>query len=613
MKKNNNPSSNPVGLRRRAEERLKEQQRSRRSEKGTQQRKAEDAPALVQELQIHQIELEMQNEELRQARTETEALLHQYTDLYDFAPVGYFTLGREGEIRRMNLTGASLLGEERVRLVNRRFGQFVSPADRPAFNDFLQEMFTNQAATSRKAACEVMLRNQKDRRLPASETQRQGGIAEAIRRHVRIEARVTGDGQECRAVVSDITDRRRMEEEKAKLEAQTRQLQKAESLGRMAGAIAHHFNNQLSVVIGNLDLALLELPQDAHPRATINRAMNASLRAAEVSGMMLTYLGQSFDKREPLDLSDACRKSLPMLQVVMPVDVVLETDLPSPGPAISTNANYMQQVLTNLITNAWEAIGDDRGAIRLSVKTVFTENIPAVHRFPLDWQPRDNAYACLEVTDTGGGIADKDIEKLFDPFFTSKFAGRGMGLAVVLGIVRAHSGIITVESKPDRGSTFRVFFPVSGEEALRQRDKVGKDGDILISAVSPLERVGGGTVLLVEDMDMIRNITAAMLKLLGFSVLEAKDGVEAVEAFRQRQDEIRCVLCDLTMPRMNGWETLTALRKLAPDIPVILTSGYNEAQVMADDHPELPQVFLGKPFKIKGLSDAISQALVHGK
>ncbi|TSA47853.1 MAG: PAS domain-containing sensor histidine kinase [Deltaproteobacteria bacterium] len=613
MKKNNNPSSNPVGLRRRAEERLKEQQRSRRSEKGTQQRKAEDAPALVQELQIHQIELEMQNEELRQARTETEALLHQYTDLYDFAPVGYFTLGREGEIRRMNLTGASLLGEERVRLVNRRFGQFVSPADRPAFNDFLQEMFTNQAATSRKAACEVMLRNQKDRRLPASETQRQGGIAEAIRRHVRIEARVTGDGQECRAVVSDITDRKRMEEEKAKLEAQTRQLQKAESLGRMAGAIAHHFNNQLSVVIGNLDLALLELPQDAHPRATINRAMNASLRAAEVSGMMLTYLGQSFDKREPLDLSDACRKSLPMLQVVMPVDVVLETDLPSPGPAISTNANYMQQVLTNLITNAWEAIGDDRGAIRLSVKTVFTENIPAVHRFPLDWQPRDNAYACLEVTDTGGGIADKDIEKLFDPFFTSKFAGRGMGLAVVLGIVRAHSGIITVESKPDRGSTFRVFFPVSGEEALRQRDKVGKDGDILISAVSPLERVGGGTVLLVEDMDMIRNITAAMLKLLGFSVLEAKDGVEAVEAFRQRQDEIRCVLCDLTMPRMNGWETLTALRKLAPDIPVILTSGYSEAQVMADDHPELPQVFLGKPFKIKGLSDAISQALVHGK
>ena len=360
------------------------------------------------------------------------------------------------------------------------------------------------------------------------------------------------------AAIRDITERKQAEEEKAKLEAQNRQLQKAESLGRMAGAIAHHFNNQLGAVMGNLELAMDDLPRGTRiSRKHLTAAMKAARQAAEVSGLMLTYLGQTPGKREPLDLSEACRRSLPLLRAAMPEDVVLETDLPSPGPIISANANQIQQVLTNLVTNAWEAIGDDRGAIRLTVKTVSSADIPAAHRFPIDWQPQDNAYACLEVADAGCGIADKDIEKLFDPFFSSKFTGRGLGLAVVLGIVRAHGGVVTVESEPGRGSVFRVFFPVSAEEVPRRPDQAAQAPEI----------EGGGTVLLVEDEEMVRNMAATMLTRLGFTVLEAKDGVEAVEVFRQHQDEIRCVLCDLTMPRMNGWETLAALRKLAPGTP----------------------------------------------
>jgi CheY-like chemotaxis protein len=292
-----------------------------------------------------------------------------------------------------------------------------------------------------------------------------------------------------------------------------------------------------------------------------------------------------------------------MFQAIMPGNVVLETDLPSPGPVISTTSDYIQQVLTNMVTNAWEAFGNSRGSVHLTVKTVTTAEIPAAHRFPIGWQPQDHAYACLEVTDAGGGIADEDIEKIFDPFFSSKFTGRGLGLAVVVGIVKAHGGVITVESEPGRGSSFRVFLPVSAEEILRQPDK----------AAQPLAIEGGGTILLVEDEEMVRDMAKRMLTRMGFAVLEAKDGVEAVEVFRQRQNEISCVLCDLTMPRMNGWETLTALRKLAPDIPVILASGYDEAHAMAGDHPELPQVFLGKPYMLKGLSEAISNALVSKK
>ena len=414
----------------------------------------------------------------------------------------------------------------------------------------------------------------------------------------------------------NITERKKAEAEKAILEAQTRQLQKADSLGRMAGAIAHHFNNQLGVVIGNLEMAIDDLPHGAGPANRLTTAMQAAWKAAEMSGLMLTYLGQSFDKLEPLDLSDACRRGLPMLRAAMPGKVVLETDLPSPGPVISANENQIQQVLTNLVINAWEAIGEGQGAIHLSIKTISPAEIPAAYRLPIGWQSQDSAYAGMEVKDAGCGIADKDIEKLFDPFFSSKFTGRGLGLSVVLGIVKAHDGAVTVESEPGRGSTFRVFLPVSAEEVPRQPDK-GNCGDTLLQGVptipSSTEMEGSGTVLLVEDEEMVREMAAAMLTRLGFSVLEAKDGVEAVELFRQRQDEIRCVLCDLTMPRMNGWETLTALRNLAPDIPVILASGYDKAQVMAGDHPELPQAFVGKPYKFKGLSDAINQALVSEK
>ena len=398
----------------------------------------------------------------------------------------------------------------------------------------------------------------------------------------------------------DVTDLKRAEEEKIKLESQNRQLQKAESLGRMAGAIAHTFNNQLGAVIGNLDLAIDDLPEGAGQTDQLTAAMQAAQKAAEVSGQMLTYLGQSFDKHVLMDFAEACRRSLPIIEAAMPGTVVLETSLPSPGPAVMANATEIQQVLTNLLTNAWEAIGEGKGSIHLNVKTVSPADIPESNRVPIDWQPKGSAYACLEITDTGDGITHNDIEILFDPFFSSKMTGRGLGLPVVLGIVKAHDGVVRVESELGRGSTFQVFFPLSTEEVPHQLDKVAHS----------LTMAGSGTVLLVEDEEMVRNMAAAMLKRLGFSVLAAKDGVEAVEIFRERKDEIRLVLSDLTMPRLNGWETLTALRKLAPEIPVILASGYDEAHVMTGDHPELPQVFLGKPYKLRGLSDAISQALV---
>ncbi|MEI7728193.1 MAG: PAS domain S-box protein [Verrucomicrobiota bacterium] len=283
----------------------------------------------------------------------------------------------------------------------------------------------------------------------------------------RLEFDAQGRPLKMHGTIQDITERKQADAEKEKLEIQNRQFQKSESLGRMAGAIAHHFNNQLHAVMGYLEMTMSELPRDSEFYDNLNEAMQSARKAAEVSREMVTYLGLTPVNRTRLDFSEVCQRHLPVLRFSLPQGMILQAVLALPGPAIQANANQMQQVLTNLVVNAWEAMGDARGVICLTVKTVSAADIPAAGCFPIDWQPQFTTYACLEVADAGCGIADQDIEKLFDPFFSSKFAGRGMGLAVVLGIVRAHNGAITVESKLGQGSVFRVFLPLS-EEAVVQ-------------------------------------------------------------------------------------------------------------------------------------------------
>jgi PAS domain S-box-containing protein len=268
-----------------------------------------------------------------------------------------------------------------------------------------------------------------------------------------------------RGVLSDFTAQKQAEEERFELEKQLQQVQRDESLSRMAGAIAHHFNNQLTVVTGNLELVMEKLPRDNTVAKNLSEIMNAARKASEVSGLMLTYLGQTAAKKEPMDICKICRRNLPLFRATLPETIRLETNIPFPGPTIDGNGNQIQQILTNLITNASESC-DGQGEVQLTVKTVSAENIPENNRCPMNWQPADTAYACLEVRDSGCGIAEKDIAKIFDPFFTTKFTGRGLGLAVVVGILRSHRGAITVESEPGRGSIFRVFLPVSADEAV---------------------------------------------------------------------------------------------------------------------------------------------------
>jgi len=398
---------------------------------------------------------------------------------------------------------------------------------------------------------------------------------------------------------ADLTERKKTEETQQQLALQLQQLEKTESLHRMAGAIAHTFNNMLGAAIGYLEIAMDDLPPEGSTSKFLASAFQATERAAEVSSMMLTYLGISFIEHISLDFSEVCRSSLTTLRGVIKKDVVLASDFPSTGPVVIADTNQMQRLLKNLVINASEAIQDEQGTITLIIRTVSSTDIPTAHRFPIDWQPQEDRFACLMVKDTGEGIAAKDIDKLFDPFFTSKFAGRGLGLAIVLGILRMHRGMVSVESEPGRGSVFQVFIPLSMDPVSLQSD----------NATQALAIEANHVVLLVEDEQPMREMVETMLKRLGFDVLAAKNGIEAIEIFRAHQDDIHIVLCDITMPGMDGWETLASLRTMVPTIPVIFISGHEEVQVMNTDQSEYPQVFLQKPFKRVDLQRALETVL----
>ncbi len=400
------------------------------------------------------------------------------------------------------------------------------------------------------------------------------------------------------AVHNELTERKKLEEERKKWEWQQQQLQKAESLNRMAGAIAHHFNNMLFAVVGNIQLALLDLPPGSSV-ACLDQALKASNRAAEVSSLMLTYLGHSVAAQEALGLSDICRNCLSDLKAEVNENIALKVDIPSPGPTIKANANQIQQVLRNLIQNACESITEHEGCVHVRISTASQQEIPVSHRFPVDWEPNGDRFACVEIQDSGSGILEKEMDKIFDPFFSTKFTGRGLGLPVTLGIVRAHQGLMTVESRQVQGSVFKVFFPLLSDYNQQPPSQVVEHAELRPTA----------TVLIVDDEDMVRRMTVSMLNRMGYKVIEAKDGAEAVEKYRQNKNSICVVLCDLTMPDMDGWQTLEALGKIEPEIPLILVSGYSESHVMQGDHSSFPQAFLHKPYHFSDLQQTLALVL----
>ncbi len=396
----------------------------------------------------------------------------------------------------------------------------------------------------------------------------------------------------------DITERKQAEEERRKFEAQIQQAQKLESLGVLAGGIAHDFNNLLTAILGNADLALSELSPVSPARENLEAIERTSRRAAELCKQMLAYSGKGRFVIRSVNLSEIVEEMTHLLEVSISKKAILKYNFADNLPSIKADPTQIRQIIMNLITNASEAIGDRSGVI--SISTGVTECDRAYLKGTyLDEELPEGLYVVLEVSDTGCGMDKDTLGGIFDPFFTTKFTGRGLGLAAVLGIVRGHDGAIKIHSEKGRGTTFRVLFPATA----------GLEETTAAEPTSEREWQGSGTVLLIEDEEAVRTTGKQMLEKAGFDVLTAVDGCQGVDVFRERADEIVCVLLDLTMPHKGGEETFHDVRLIREDVRVILMSGYSKQEVTDRFAGKGLAGFLQKPYQYSELIAELQKAL----
>lgn len=489
--------------------------------------------------------------------------------LVENSPDVIMTLDRDATILFINYTLPHLSVDE---VVGTNVLQYVEGADRSRYEHAFAEVIASGTTHSLELAAE--------------------GPTWWLTRLIPIKTDDGGDVETVLVIATDITERKRAEEQRRTLEAQVQHAQKLESLGVLAGGIAHDFNNLLTGILGSASLAIMKVPEDSPAKEQLNRILTAAEKAAELTNQMLAYAGKGRFMMGPLDLNQLLHEVVPLVRTSIAKEITLRESYAENLPSIDADKTQLHQVVMNLITNASESLGDDEGVV--SIRTGALEA-----RGERDSPHEATAKVFLEVSDTGQGMDAETKAKMFDPFFSTKFTGRGLGLAAVQGIVRAHGGTMRVDSKPHRGTTFTVLFP----SAHRDVSPIIDEAD-----AGPVVRASG-TILVIDDEESVRTVARIALEEKGFEVILANDGFDAIEVFRRRASSIDAVLLDLSMPRLSGEETLAELRDARPDIRIVLTSGHSEQEISHKFAGKGLAGFVQKPFRASELVDEIQSAL----
>lgn len=375
---------------------------------------------------------------------------------------------------------------------------------------------------------------------------------------------------------------------------------KLASLGVLAGGIAHDFNNLLSVILGNTCLANKHITSPEQLAIYLSRIEQASNNAASLCQQMLTYAGQGSSRSHIISLSSIVLDMTKLLQVSLFKHVSVTYQLPENLPKVKVNVSQIQQVIMNLITNANEAMQDNvSGMISVHVGVMTVDD--ATLSFSGDITC-EGEYIYIEVRDQGCGMNEATQSQIFEPFFTTKFAGHGLGMSTVLSIVDGHHGLVQLESELGKGSVFRIAFPAL-DKVINQDDEMSEEYDAL-EKFQP-----SGKILLVDDEETVLEIMEVMLEDLGFSVIVAHDGVEAADIYHKHWKEIQIVLMDMTMPKMNGKDSVLALQKVNPNVKILLSSGYSEDDISMQFKDMSLAGFLQKPCSLKQLYQALKLAL----
>ena len=400
---------------------------------------------------------------------------------------------------------------------------------------------------------------------------------------------------------TEIEVRKQAEDARALAEEHMLHSEKLNSLGLMASGIAHDFNNILSVVSGFAELTLWDTPEKSPLRTNLSQILDASNQAAKLCEQLLDYAGKRKPEVTLIDLEQYIQNLKPMLKSYsggQHIELMFQDGI----PPVLVDASQLQQALVNLVMNALESMDKRDGNIVISTRIVdvdrkLLDQSYADHEIPV------GTYACIEVRDNGRGIAEDVITKIFDPFFSTKANGHGLGMAVVLGFVRTHRGAIFVDSRVGAGSTFQVLLPISDQYV-----------EVIDTAsVSSVDWHASGRVLVADADLMVRQVTCRMLHRIGFETIEARDGIEAMGMFKQHGKHIDLAIVDFALPRMNGVEVCQGIRKQYSEIPILLLSGFAEEDLRDELEQAEASGFLHKPFSHDSLRIKIKMLLEQGK
>ena len=547
------PLSTRAGdLRRRAEELAGREEAS-----AEEQRSPGQIQKLLHDLSEQMIEMEMQNEELRRTQQELELSRACHFDLYDLAPVGYLTLDEQGLILEANLRAATLLGVERGILLKRPLSRYIFPEDQESY------------ALQRKQLAGTGTAQSRDMRMLHAD-------GSTFWAHLQANPAQKG---ECWITLQDITELWQARQELLNT-------QKIESLGILAGGIAHDFNNILAVILGYISLARLQLHDPEKAKKRLEEAEKATGRAKDLAKQLLTFARGGEPVKKIIDMRAMLKEAVGFALLGSNVNCVfsLADDL---WP-LEADEGQIAQVIHNLVLNAVQAMSEG-GTV-----TVSAENVIA--------SENGDRYVRLSVEDTGAGIPEENLLKIFDPYFTTKQHGSGLGLATCFSIIKKHGGKIRASSRIGKGSTFTVSLRASLQEHVSESDTR--------KTVSQ----GRGPVLVMDDEKMIREVTQALLEELGYTVECAENGSETVELYLKRKEEglpFAAVILDLTVPgELGGRETIRNLLEIDPDVKAIACSGYTNGPAMATYREYGFSGVLCKPFRLEELSAAMHDLLI---
>jgi len=567
-------SDTSASLRQRAEEKF--QKNPRNASKASEHL---DNLILIQELEIHQIELEMQNEQLHQDKENIQAGLREYTELYDFSPIGYMTLDTHGVILHANLTIANLLDAQRPRLIQQRFVDFICSDSRPVFDEFLKHAFESKG----KAFCEVEIITGADHKV---------GLPDADGHKpcfVRIESCLAGSGKQCRTAIIDITARKQAEHDREKIREQLIQSQKVESIGRLAGGIAHDFNNLLTPIIYYTTQILEESKKGSRIHEDLSIVLEAAQRANEVVSQLLSYGRKKLMKLLPVHANKMIQNITKVIQRLTREDIIFKIILDPVADDLLVNVDttQIQQVIINLVINARDAM-DNGGKITL---TTSLEEVTISEADDLP-EGKPGSYFVIQVSDTGHGMDANVLSRLFEPFFTTKDIGKGtgLGLSTAMGIIRQHDGLLGVTSTPGDGSCFRIYLPLvasTGEQP---------DHQSTLTHPVPYALPHKKTILLVEDNMIILTMCRKILIDSGFNVYTAMDGESALALSITSDHPVDLLLTDVVMPKMNGQELYKGLKQYWPSLKVVFMSGYPGPLLEGFSVDMSMSNFLEKPF-----------------